>query len=305
MNLTPLRLAQRPTPLEDWSSLLPGLRIKRDDLTGSTLSGNKVRKLEFLMAHAQALGKSYVVTCGGLQSNHCRATAVAAAQLGMGCKVLLRTATVPQPWDAATGNYRLMRAVGADIEFVTPAEYQDRARLLATAAGTRGYAIPEGGSNGLGAFGYITAAEELVAQWGDDPPTSVVCATGSGGTLAGLAIGLAKVAPSVPAWGVAVCDDAPTFQRIAARASAEACEWDASLPRLGEADFNVLEGYVGRGYALSSSDEQATLMKAGRRGLVLDPVYTVKAFRAVLAQEPAFGPRPIFIHTGGLLGLMT
>ncbi len=301
-------LAQLPTPLLDVGGLLPPstrLRVKRDDLTGAALSGNKVRKLEFLLAEAQERGLRRVVTCGGLQSNHCRATAIAARELGLDCTVVLRTATPPDREGPLTGNVALMRLVGAELRFVTPEQYAQRARLLPELAGTDGLVIPEGGSNALGAWGYLACVDELIVQWGTEPPTAIICATGSGGTLAGLAMGVRRRGLTIPVYGVCVCDDAPTFQGLVAQISAEAHARWPELPALAPSDVRVVEGWVGRGYALSTPDELADLAHVARTtGLVLDPVYTAKAFRALLRAPEAYGEAPLFVHTGGIFGLL-
>ena len=297
-------LARLPTPLERFDQLLDGrpVLVKRDDLTGTALTGNKVRKLEYLLADAQARGARRVLTCGGIQSNHCRATAIAAARLGLGCVLFLRTAE-PEP-AASTGNLRLDRLVGADVRFVTPEQYRERAARMREAAGADGYVVPEGGSNALGSWGYIRAVDEMAAQW-DAPPSAVVCATGSGGTLAGLAIGLRRRALDTPVYGVAVCDDAAYFTRIVERISAEATDRWPTLPRVRAADVRVIEGFKGRGYALSTPEEMSDIEAIARRsGLILDPVYTGKAFRPLLHDPDRFGPRPLFVHTGGIFGLL-
>ena len=301
-----LRLARLPTPIEafdrirdEWTVL-----VKRDDLTGSALSGNKVRKLEYLFAEARAHGARRVLTCGGIQSNHCRATAVAAARLGLECQLFLRTNAPPGPDDVVTGNLKLDRIVGAEIRFITPAQYRDRMDLMTDAAGSEGYVIPEGGSNALGTWGYIRVVDEMAAQW-ETSPSSIVCATGSGGTLAGLAIGLRRRELNVPVHGVAVCDDAAYFQAIVDRISAEATERWPDLPRVRAEEVSVIEGYKGLGYGLSTPEEAADIASVARTsGLILDPVYTGKAFRALLHEPERFGPRPLFIHTGGIFGLL-
>ncbi|MEZ4651342.1 MAG: pyridoxal-phosphate dependent enzyme [Candidatus Eisenbacteria bacterium] len=163
-----VRLAQLPTRAHRLSRLSDELGIelwvKRDDETGTDLSGNKVRKLEYLLAEAQAESADIVLTCGGIQSNHCRATALAARRLGMDSLLFLRGAE-PEAW---TGNLLLDRLVGAETRFITPAQYADRGALLASAAaelraaGRRPYVIPEGGSNALGSWGYVGLLAELL-----------------------------------------------------------------------------------------------------------------------------------------------
>jgi len=315
-----LALARRPTPLEPLPRLSETLGlelwVKRDDLTGSHLSGNKIRKLDYLLADARARQATAIVTCGGVQSNHCRATALAAAPLGLTPHLLLRTAQglrseLPSP---PTGNVFLDLLAGAVIHPTHPSGYARRDRIMidiandiADAGGTP-YIIPEGGSNALGALGYVDAAEELLAQLPDGPPDSVVVATGSGGTLAGLALGFEAAGVPTQALGVAVCDDAPYFRGVVDRIAAEAQE-RFGLPALAPGRYDVLEGFQGRGYALSTPEEIAFLVDVARQdGLVLDPVYTNKALlglvRTATAHPGRLGRRVVFIHTGGLFGLL-
>ncbi len=299
-------LARTPTPLERISGLVPGVTVtvKRDDLTGLELTGNKVRKLEYLLAEALARRKRRVVTCGGIQSNHCRATAVAAAKLGLGSLVFLRTTAPPPDESQWTGNLKLVGLVGAEVRFITPDQYRRRLEVMAEAAGPEDYVIPEGGSNALGAWGYIRAIDELLGQW-EEPPSSIVCAAGSGGTLAGLVLGARWRGLDVPIAGVCVCDDASYFRTVVVRIAEEAHARWPHLPSVAAADVDVVEGYVGRGYALSTPEEEADLARVARStGLLLDPVYTGKAFRALLREPARFGPRPLFLHSGGIFGLM-
>jgi D-cysteine desulfhydrase len=166
-------LAHAPTPLDQLrrtgSDLGVELYVKRDDLSGSSMTGNKVRKLEFLLADAVARGADTIVTCGGAQSNHCRATAIAAAKLGLRSRLLLRTPDPLHP-PALDGNLLLDRLVGAEIVWVTPDEYRRRdeifVRMSAELAdqGRRPYVVPEGGSNYLGAWGYVVCAEERTSS---------------------------------------------------------------------------------------------------------------------------------------------
>ncbi len=314
-------LAHLPTPLQPlprWSRRLGvELLVKRDDLTGSHLSGNKIRKLGYLLADAARRGATHIVTCGGVQSNHCRATAMAAAQLGMKATLLLRTPRgqrdeLPEP---PTGNVLLGRLAGADLRVCSPAGYQRRDALMAEIAadlerepGATAYVVPEGGSNALGALGYVDAACEIVAQCGDTPPSAALCATGSGGTVAGLALGFEALGVPTRAVGVAVCDDEPTFGRIVEGIAATAAT-DYGLPPLSPGRFEIIGGFQGRGYALATTEELCSLADVARHdGIVLDPVYTNKAFRALttlIAERPdRFGGRVVFVHTGGVFGLM-
>jgi D-cysteine desulfhydrase len=310
-------LGQLATPVSTATRLSERLGIeilfKRDDLTGSTLTGNKVRKLEYLLAEARETGCNMVVTCGGEQSNHCRATALAAAQLGLGSLLLLRTDDPAAP-PPATANILLDRIAGSEIRWVSRAEYQRRADLfveLKTALMERGlkpYLVPEGGSNALGAWGYVRCVEELAEQLGNEPLT-VVYAAGSGGTGAGLILGAKLMKLPWRVVGFNVCDDQAYFVRAIGEIVESAIKrW--SLPVAFErSEIEIVDGYVGLGYAKSQPAELKTLVDLARlEGVVLDPVYTGKAYHGLLSElqrEPArFGRRIVFIHTGGIFGLL-
>jgi D-cysteine desulfhydrase len=317
-----LRLAHLPTPLLRLPRLAERLGldlwIKRDDASGGVEAGNKARKLEFLLAAALAERADTVLTCGGLQSNHCRATAALAARLGLRCIVYLRTDDPHGPLPAS-GNVLLMRMLGAEIRQITPAEYGQRVPLLAEAArrlgqaGRRAYVIPEGGSNGLGSLGYVEAMRELRTQLdaglgGGRPFDLVVHACGSGGTAAGLALGAARYGVAGEVRAMAVCDSQAYFEDIAAQIFVEAREL---LPTLGApARLVVDDRWKGPRYGVSSPAQLATIAELARGfGLVLDPVYTGKAFAglmsAVAADPSLIGKRVLFLHTGGLPGLLS
>jgi len=282
--------------------------------------GNKVRKLEYLMADALAEDATHVITCGGEQSNHARATAFAAAQLGLKSILILRTDDPENP-PGPTGNILLDRLVGAELQWISRSAWRDRNQLLAEAAdrvrraGDRPYVIPEGGSNALGAWGYIRAMHELVEDLRGiavpDHPVTIVYACGSGGTGAGLLLGaklLGLAQRGIRVAGINVCDDRAYFIDVIRRICAEAnARWqlDASV---AEADIDIVDGHVGRGYAKSRPEELATIRDICRSdGVVLDPVYTGKAFHGLLtelAADPArFGTAVAFLHTGGMFGL--
>ena len=313
-----LSLAHLPTPVHQLETLSETLGveiiIKRDDLTGSHLSGNKIRKLEYLLAQAAADNATHVLTCGGIQSNHCRATALAAASLGMKPELLLRTAhglqtDLPTP---SSGNVLLDRLSGATIHLCDPEGYRhERGARMAeiasvlTAKGERPVIIPEGGSSALGSLGYVDAARELVEQLGADEPTNVWVAVGSGGTLAGLALGFKSLGVPYRAVGVPVCDDAPTFRAIVQEISREASQ-SFGLSALDDDDYDLVEGFQGEGYGLTTAVELSGIRDAVQRdGIVLDHVYTGKAYRAMLSHLATKGPhkRTVFIHTGGIFGL--
>jgi D-cysteine desulfhydrase len=293
--------------------------MKRDDHTGSELMGNKVRKLEYLMADARAHDATHAITCGGEQSNHARATAFAAAQLGMKSVLILRTDDPTRP-PAATGNILLDRLAGAELRWISREQWRDRERLLddeaarVRAAGGRPYVIPEGGSNALGSWGYVRAAHELARDLDEASvprPCTIVYACGSGGTGAGLALGaklLGFATRGIRIAGVNVCDDRAYFVAAITRICADAeARWQLGA-HVTAADIDIVDGHVGLGYAKSRPEELATIRAvASRDGVVLDPVYTGKAFHGVtaeLARDPArFGAAVCFIHSGGMFGL--
>jgi D-cysteine desulfhydrase len=317
-----LTLANLPTPIQRPSRLAAALGIdlwvKRDDMTGGAEAGNKLRKLEFLLAEALSLSADTVITCGGIQSNHARATALAAASLGMQALLFLRTPdTELDPCRAElVGNVLLDKLVGAEIRLITAATYRDRNAVMATAAdelraaGRTPYVIPEGGSNGLGSLGYVEAMAEVRRQLdqgiaGGKPFDVIVHACGSGGTAAGVALGAARYSVAPEVRPMAVCDDAPTFERIIERIVGEA---RALSPDLGAmARLVVDDREKGPAYAVSTAAQRRQILDAARlSGLILDPVYTGKAFAGVaeLARRELAGARVLFLHTGGLPGLL-
>jgi D-cysteine desulfhydrase len=322
VNLPPrVPIARLPTPIEPSPRLGTALGIdllyKRDDLTGLELSGNKARKLEYLLADAEAHGADTLVTCGGVQSNHCRATAYAAAKRGLSTVLLLRVPDPAHP-PAPEANALLDRLAGAQVRYVSHEEYRRRAEVMSgiadelRAAGRRPYVIPEGGSNALGSMGYVLAVAELRAQlpeaWREGPLT-IVYAIGSGGTGAGLELGVRLLGwrEATPV-GFAVCNDARYFREAIAGICAEARARWPSLPVVPPEEIRVDDGFVGPGYAQTTSEGLEIIRRAARDdGILLDPVYTGKAMLGVAARAgqpdglPA--PRVVFLHTGGTFGL--
>lgn len=311
-------LAQTPTPLQflerasrEWGR---GHRlwVKRDDLTGCALSGNKVRKLEFITAHAIDNGCDTLITCGGLQSNHCRATALAGAQLGLRVHLLLRG--VP-PADRE-GNLLLDHLAGAAVSCYPAQQYASELDTLLAhwqehyaAQGHKALVVPTGGSDGIGAWGYIAACEELAQDFAcaGIRQAHIVTATGSGGTQTGLTLGAALHRLPATVWGVNVCDDETYFMN---KVASDAEQWRQRYPGVPaiEVSPRVLDGYVGQGYAVADPSIFDLIGELCRlEGLVLDPVYTGKAFAGMLAELAAGrfeGCRDIvFVHTGGIFGL--
>lgn len=311
-------LARTPTPLqylerasERWGR---GHRlwVKRDDLTGCTLSGNKVRKLEFITAHAIDNGYDTLVTCGGLQSNHCRATAFAGAQLGLSVHLLLRGERPAEP----EGNLLMDHLAGATVSCYPVKQYVAELDDLFlhwqqhyAGLGRRALSIPTGGSDGIGAWGYIAACEELALDFAANhiDQAHIVTASGSGGTQAGLSLGVELHQVPATVWGVNVCDDEQYFLD---KVAADAADWRRRYPDVPEVDVRtrVIDGYVGHGYGIADDAVFGLIAElAALEGLVLDPVYTGKAFSGMLAEitQGRFeGCRDIvFMHTGGIFGL--
>jgi D-cysteine desulfhydrase len=316
-------LARIPTPLERLNRLSErlgvDLYVKRDDLTGVELTGNKVRKLEFVLADAVHEGTDIVLTCGGAQSNHSRATAIAAARLGLRCRLILRTPDPSNP-PAPEGNLLLDRLAGSEIVWITPDEYKRRDQMFTREAdalrrsGLKPYVIPEGASNALGAWGYIYAAAELKQNLeklpgGTGQRTTVIHATGSGGTTAGLILGTRLLDLNARIVGINVCDDREYFVKVIGEICGDCISryrLNISFPK--ESDIEIVDGYVGLGYAQSRPEELELIRDVAREeGIFLDPVYTGKAFFGMakeLERNPkCFGERIVFLHTGGIFGL--
>ncbi|MBL8701468.1 MAG: D-cysteine desulfhydrase family protein [Alphaproteobacteria bacterium] len=309
-----LSLGFLPTPVEKLerlgAELGVDLSVKRDDFTGFGGGGNKVRKLEFLMAEAVAHGAKVLITTGGHQSNHARMTAAAARRFGMKPVLVLRGNRPPQ----FQGNLLLDHILGAQIDFLDPEGYFTQVKPLmqqradeAAARGETPYIIPLGGATALGAMGYVSAVRELADQYaalGRPAPDTIVAPVGTGGTVAGLLIGCALYWPRTAVVGIAVSGSAVPFpERIAVLANDGAA-------MLGEArrwkpdEISVESGYVGPGYAIPSDDGNAAIMRLARsEGLFLDPVYTGKAFAGLIDGVKrgtiAKGSRVLFIHCGG------
>lgn len=315
-----LTLANLPTKIEKLERLSEefgtNLYIKRDDHTGSEISGNKVRKLEYLAKDAQDNGYNLLITCGGIQSNHCRATVAVATKLGMKSAVLLRIDAQPP----VVGNYFLDKLMGADVKFCTRPEYSNsRAEIMEAMAeeyrkqGYKPYVIPEGASNELGTLGYYNCMNEIVAQEKEMGITfdTVVVATGSGGTAAGLYLANELHGYGKRVVSMAVCDDVAYFTEIIDRISNGA---KAYLPEYKDAQLNkenieVIDKYVGLGYAISRPEELEFIKHVARtEAVVLDPVYTGKAMYGVYNELKEGGAlvgskNILFIHTGGMFGL--
>ncbi len=310
-------LAHTPTPIEKLARLSqlfegPEIYIKRDDLTGIGKTGNKVRKLEFLIAEALREGAQLLITCGGVQSNHARATALTAAKVGLKSHLVLRDSAGGD----IDGNLFIDRLVGAEVDFITPQQYEQVDDIMHRLAenyagkGLKAYVIPEGGSIALGALGYVHAIDEVCRQMKTLHLEfdHVISAVGSGGTMAGMLLGKSAYGLKAQIHGVNVCDDAPYFQDRISNIIREAKRkfgFDLNLPKK---DINIIDGYIGKGYGLNRQQEiELIKLVAQTEGVILDPVYTAKAMFGLKDQirKGRFtkSEKVLFWHTGGIFGL--
>ena len=295
-----------PTPiqrLENISSLLgTNVYVKWDDLTGLGLGGNKTRKLEFLLADAKRQGAEVVFTTGGAQSNHAMLTAASAGKLGMKAVLILKRRGVTD----CVGNLLLERLMGTEVRFLDTddfGEIYDEMDRVGAAMGKPFYKIPLGGSDPVGTLGYVACAREIRDQ--GIPFRHIVCAEGSGGTMAGLTLGARLYLPETWVHGMLV--DRGPFEEITCdlmERTAALLEAEVTVSRQ---DFDLLD-MSGPGYAVPSAEgNEAVCLLAAREGLFLDPVYTGKAFAGLLrmAEEGAFTPEDnvLFLHSGGAGGL--
>ncbi len=311
-----VHIAHLPTPLEALSRLTaqqdgPELWIKRDDQTGLATGGNKARKLEFLIADAlaQESGCDALITCGAAQSNHARQTAAAAARFGLACWLVLRGEPPPQ----LSGNLLLDHLLGAEIVWAGSRLLGDQAAEVAArlrAEGRRPYIIPYGGSNPVGAAGYVAAMEELLAQCEAHRLyfDHIVLASSSGGTQAGLMVAARALRYTGQIVGISVDLRSEPLRR----ALSELATATAKLLGLAESftpqDFYVVDDYLGGGYGVVGElEREAILTLARAEGILLDPVYTGRAFGGMLdmIRRGVFGrgERVLFWHTGGTAGI--
>jgi len=312
-------LANLPTPmqkLENYSRELGvDLYAKRDDMSSMELSGNKVRKLEFLLPEAKKKGADTVVTCGGIQSNHCRATAAACVRVGLKCHLILRAESPSAPFD---GNLLLDYLFGAEFTFMPQPEYRKNEQLDFSCVldkirenGGKPYYIPVGGSVPMGSWGYALAFEEIVDQLREKglKRAHLIVASGSGGTHNGLVLGRALLnKPEFKITSFNVCDTPEYFVEKNRQMLKDTIRiFDLSIDPERES-FDLIGGYVGPGYAMPYPELMQTICEAAKKeALLLDPVYTGKAFHGLVSEirENRFPKEDpiVFIHTGGAFGL--
>lgn len=324
-------IAHLPTPLEPLPRLTaqlegPELWIKRDDQTGLATGGNKTRKLEFLVADALRQEADTLITCGAAQSNHARQTAAAAAKFGLGSTLVLRGEEPPR----VQGNLLLDRLVGAEVDWAGDQPLDERMAQVAEElrnSGRNPYVVPYGGSNPVGVSGYVAAMEEVLRQTSARASTElrrmssvepceesdihfdhIVLASSSGGTQAGLMVGARALGYEGRVLGISVDPKADALRRtLAELATATAEHLELGLT-FTPADFTVNDDYLGGGYGVVGELERNAIRTvAGAEGVLLDPVYTGRAFGGLmdLICRGAFesGERVLFWHTGGTAGL--
>ena len=315
------RLGHLPTPLEPMprlaealraaGSTVPHLWIKRDDCTGLATGGNKTRKLEYLVADALAQGADTLITQGATQSNHARQTAAAAARAGLGCELLLERRQVRDDDYEASGNVLLDTILGARITGRPPAGTDMAAALESLAEelrarGRRPYPIPGGGSNPIGALGYVGCAQELATS--EVPIDWVVHATGSAGTQAGLLAGLCGMRSGIRVLGVSVRQPAEVQVALVHDLAVRTAELIGAAGAVTAADVEVDDGWTGPGYGVPTDEMVAAVrLLAETEGILLDPVYSGKAFAGLVGGIEAgrfdADQHVVFVHTGGSAGL--
>lgn len=310
------RYTEGKTPIEKLTRLSeflggPEIYIKRDDLLGLAGGGNKTRKLEFAVADALSQKADTLITCGAVQSNHCRLTLAAAVKEGLKCRLVLEE-RVPDSYNPeASGNNFLYRLLGVESIKVVPggsdmaAEMEAVAEELA-AEGRKGYVIPGGASNAIGATGYVSCAQEIVEQLFDLglPIDHVVTASGSGGTHSGLVTGFLGTNTHIPVTGINVSREKDVQEELIyqlANETAARIGLDQQVPR---EKIICFDNYVGPGYSRPTDGMiEAVKLSARLEGILLDPVYTGKTMAGLidLVRKGHFkkGETVLFLHTGG------
>lgn len=320
-------LLRGPTPLHEMPRLrralggpaaCPRLLIKRDDLAGPALGGNKARKLEYVIGDARATGATHVITVGGVQSNHARLTAAAARLAGLGCVLVLTSESSEPP---SAGNLLLDRLLGADIRFVQPGPvplgpnpHEEEVVAAAAgeieAAGGRPYVIPLGGSNELGTFGYADAVREIDRQLEamDAEADRIYFAAGSRGTQAGLELGSRLNRSSWKAHGVAISPGDPGKTELAVQLVRGAAALVDERVSISPADVVTHQEHYGDGYGIpTAAGAEAIRLLARTEAVLLDPTYTAKAMAGMIDHvrrgEILADQTVLFLHTGGAPGL--
>lgn len=303
-----IRMANLPTPVEEIKFNGKRFLVKRDDYTGMETSGNKIRKLEYILAEALKCKADVVITCGGEQSNHARATAVACARLGLKCELFL--------WGydktGSDGNLFFDKLLNCEIRFLNKSDYLKvnhfmfNERNSLKKKGINAYVIPEGGSTTLGILGYVDFISELAKQINLNEIDGIITAAGSGGTAAGLLLGTALRNYNLRIYAVNVLYSEQLIKNRIMQI-AEGCNLEFNLKAKIDADrLIILDGFSKEGYK-NISENKLKLIKDlfNQTGILLDPAYTGKAFAAFnsIMLSKANKQKILFLHTGGLYGV--
>ncbi len=314
-----LNLANLPTNIEHLKRVSEELGnvniyIKRDDQTGTEVSGNKVRKLEFAIAEAIDKGCDTLITCGAVQSNHARATAASAAKLGLKCHLILRGSKD----DVFEGNYFLDELFGASIDIVNEEEFKNIDKLLKAkqdeleASGRKGYVLPVGASNGIGGFGYFNALNEILVQEKilSIHFDAIVTTVGSAGTFSGLLYANSLAKNNATVYGINIAANREYFVEETKKIVAEMNQYTGEDINFSYDEIPIIDGYAGRGYGLSTKEEIDFIKHiASLEGVAFDPVYTGKSFYGLYKEirKGNFSNHKniLFIHTGGIFGWKT
>ncbi len=303
--------------LEKLSQLLngPNIFIKRDDMLGLVGGGSKTRKLEFLMADAIDKGSDCIITCGDVQSNHCRLTLSASNYEGLDCHLILEE-RVPNSFSPkANGNNFLYQLLGASSIHVVPQRTDlllemDTLKQQLKSQGFQPYVIPVGGSNPIGDLGYIACADEILSQSRQlgIRLDHIVCPSGSGGTHAGLVAGFKNLGAQIKVTGIGINRKKSLQVEAVHHHAHTVCEMLGFESKIDYEDIHIFDEYIGEGYSLPTDEmKKAVHLLAKKEAILLDPVYTGKAMAGMidLIEKGYFHKKDniLFLHTGGIPGL--
>ncbi len=305
--LKPVKMTIK-TPIEELKGLKTKTQIfiKRDDKNGLLISGNKARKMEYLIADAINKKCDTIITCGPLQSNHCRTAAVFAKHFGFECHLFLRG----KPSKNFTGNLLIDKLFDAKITYITASQYQMRDEIMVEYAQKlrkihyKPYIIPEGGSNEIGALGYLDCMKEMAGFIKKNRIDAIYCAVGSGGTYAGLLLGKKLLKINVALKGVIVADTVEYFKDKILSICERAIDRFKISIEVNQRDISLIGGFVGQGYGIPYPGELNTIKRVAKLGVILEPVYTGKTFYGMLRNlRNKRYKKVIFIHTGGIFSI--